>query len=95
MEVDVEAINEETVKAQNEIKNTAKKVIFVSFLIYALTVIPTMMLGVLDITVSIAVLFGMLYFFPLVTFFLGMAIIWKKKFSTEKEIKPEIKTEIS
>ena len=95
MEVDVEAINEETVKAQNEIKNTAKKVIFVSFLIYALTVIPTMMLGVLDITVSIAVLFGMLYFFPLVTFFLGMAIIWKKKFSTEKEIKSEIKTEIN
>lgn len=85
MEVDVESINEETVKAQKEIKDTAKKVIFVSFLIYALTVIPTMMLGVLDITVSIAVLFGMLYFFPLVTFFLGMAIIWKKKFSTEKK----------
>lgn len=84
MEVDVESINEETMKAQKEIKDTTKKVVIITFLIYALTVVPTMVLGIYDVTVSVAVLFGMLYFFPLVTFFLGMAIIWKKKFSTEK-----------
>lgn len=85
MEVDVQSINEETKKAQKEIKDTTKKVVIITFLVYALTVVPTMMLGLYDVTVSVAVLFGMLYFFPLVTFFLGMAIIWKKKFSTEKK----------
>lgn len=84
MEVDVESINEETKEAQKEIRDTTKKVVIITFLIYALTVVPTMFFGIIDLTVSIPVLFGMLYFFPLVTFFLGMAIIWKKKFSTKE-----------
>lgn len=80
MEVDVESIISETKQSQIRIKKMVKKVVIVAFLVFMCTVIPAITVGITEVTVPVIALFGMLYFFPLITFFLGLGIIWRKKY---------------
>ena len=86
MEYDIESIIRETREAQKEMRKIIKRVVVVAFLVFLLTVSTAIVLDITVIGVPVVALFGMLYFFPLVTFFLGMAIIWKKKFTTIQQL---------
>jgi len=85
MEYDVESIITETENAHKKMKKTMMNSLIVVILAFIITVAVVMSLGIAFISVSIISLFGMMYFFPLITFYLGMAIIWRKKFSVQEK----------
>ena len=85
MEFNEETLAKEIKKTRMNIRRTTRNIVLVSFLIFTLTVIPCILMDITQISVPVVALFGMLYFFPTITFFLGMAIVWRKKFSLDEE----------
>jgi len=82
MDYDVESIITEIKETKREMKKIIKRVVVVAFLVYAVIVSLALFLNISELSVQVTPLFGMLIFFPLITFFLGMSIVWRKKFET-------------
>jgi amino acid transporter len=82
-------------KWSSGVKKTGTVVAIALVMCYLATVIPLAIIGVDTLTWPTAVIVAMMFLYPILFFFMGMAVVWKKKFfplAHSKEESKDIKT---
>ena len=84
---DIEASFDEQSKIEAVFKQRMRRAITVTIILmtimYLVVVIPLMAIGTTQISMHIVGFVAMILVFPILTFFAGMWLVWKKKFFPE------------